>query len=98
MATTCLFSDLPTNWLYRLGFAPCKDFGSTNIIGPKQMFKKNWGSENNSCLKKFLESNKILPKKIMALKKLGPKSVDKIGSVTAEILLIWTHVAMAYVD
>ena len=29
----------------------------------------------------------------MTPKKLGPKSLVKIGPVTAEILLIWTNVA-----
>ena len=60
------------------------------------MFKKNWGSENNSRFKKILESNKILVKKVKAPKKLGTKSVVKIGPVTAEILLIWTNVTRAY--
>ena len=33
------------------------------------------------------------PTKIMNPKNLGPKSLVKIGPVTAEILLIWTNVA-----
>ena len=33
----------------------------------------------------------------MTPKKLGPKSLVKIGPVTAEILLIWTNVTRAYV-
>ena len=57
------------------------------------MFKKNWGSENNSCFKKNLESNKILVKKVKAPKKLGTKSVIKIGPVIAELFLVWTKVA-----
>ena len=32
------------------------------------------------------------PTKIEAPKKLGPKSLVKIGSVRSEILLIWTNV------
>ena len=35
----------------------------------------------------------MLGQKIKALKKLGKKSLVKIGSVTAEIFLIWTNVA-----
>ena len=35
--------------------------------------------------------------KNMTPKKLGPKSLVKIGPVTAEILLIWTYVTRAYV-
>ena len=34
--------------------------------------------------------------KIMTPETLGPKSVVKIGPVTAEIYLIWTNVARAY--
>ena len=44
---------------------------------------------------KGLRSQKVLVQKICQkriLSKLGPKSLVKIGSVTAEILLIWTNV------
>ena len=34
------------------------------------------------------------PTKIEAPKKLGPKSLVKIGSVRSEILLLWTNVPM----
>ena len=37
------------------------------------------------------------PPKIINPKKLGPKSVVKIGPVTAKILLIWANVTRAYV-
>ena len=33
----------------------------------------------------------------MTPKNLGPKSLVKIGPVTAEILLIWTNIIRAYV-
>ena len=36
---------------------------------------------------------KIFIKKVKACKKLGPKRLVKIRSVTAEIFLIWTNVA-----
>ena len=54
------------------------------------MCSRNWGL------------NKFIPRTfwitlIMTPRKLGPKSVVKIGPVTAEILLICTNVARAYV-
>ena len=55
---------------------------------PKEYF---W-SEQNSGLKKF-GPRTFWPTKI---EKLGPKSLVKIGPVTAEILLIWTNVTTAY--
>ena len=48
------------------------------------------------CLEKVLSKN-ILVHKNYDSKKLGPKSLVKIGPVTAEILLIWTNVTRAYV-
>ena len=59
--------------------------------------KKKFGSEKNFGLKKF-GPGAFWPTKIMNPKKLGPKSLVKIRPVTAEILLIWTNVARAYVS
>ena len=47
--------------------------------------------------RKYLGQKKCCPKRIKALKKLGPKSLVKIRSVTAEILLMWLNVARNYV-
>ena len=41
---------------------------------------------------KVVGQKEFLPTKIEAPKKLGPKSLVKIGSVKSEILLIWTNV------
>ena len=51
--------------------------------------KSFWSKKNgpNEIGTMFLGSNRFKPKKI-----LGPKSLIKIGSVTANILLIWTNV------
>ena len=54
--------------------------------------KKSFWSEKDFWFKKFWSTE------IKALKKLGPKSFVKVGSVTAEILLIWTNVARTYVS
>ena len=37
--------------------------------------------------------NKKMGQKVKVPKKLGPKSLFKIGSVTAKIFLIWTNVS-----
>ena len=39
----------------------------------------------------------MLVQKIKSTEKLDPKTLVKIGSVTAEIMLIWTNVAKTYV-
>ena len=70
-------------------------FGPTNIGSEEIKVKKNFGS------KKYLSENSLVEKmrsiKIKAPKKLGPQSLVKIGSVIAEILLIWTNVTGTYV-
>ena len=85
------------------------NIGSTKIFGqkeftPKQIYwaKKCWAPKNFG-LKKYFGSEKdfwfekFWSTEIKALKKLGPKSLVKVGSVTVEILLIWTNVARTYV-
>ena len=44
-------------------------------------------------VKKFGSRKLYIKKKSKPAKKLGPKNWVKIGSVTAEIFLIWTNVA-----
>ena len=46
--------------------------------------------------KKYLGQKKFCRKRIKAPKKLGPKSLAKIMSVTTEILLILTNATMTY--
>ena len=53
-------------------------------------------SEKKMCLMKF-GPRRFKSTKIMPPKKWSPKSLVKIGPVTAEILVIWTNVARAYV-
>ena len=71
---------------------------STNIFWPKKILaRKNFGS------KKILDKKNVgkifwIPKKMLSPikwdpKNLGPISLVKIVSVTAEIFLIWTIVA-----
>ena len=50
------------------------------MVKQKIWFKSNWNHFSS-------HPNRFKPKKI-----LGPKSLVNIGSVTAEILLIWTNV------
>ena len=82
-----------------------KNLGFEKMLGPMILwFQKNFGpyrffvsdkdfrSEINLDPKKF-DPNKVWSTKITALKKLVPKSLVNIGPVTADILLIWTHVA-----
>ena len=60
--------------------------------GPKNLSLKTISGWKNLGLKKFCPRT-FWPTKIRNPKKLGPKSLVKIGPVTAEILLIWTNVA-----
>ena len=53
-------------------------------------------SEKKMCLIKF-GPRRFKSTKIMPPKKWSPKSLVKIGPVTAEILVIWTNVSRAYV-
>ena len=73
-------------------------FSGLKTLGPKKILvlKKNFGSKKNLVLKKF-GPRTFWPTKFMNPKKLGPKSLVKIGQVIVEILLIWTNVARAYV-
>ena len=57
---------------------------STKIKAP--MAPKNWGHETN-----LVQKNVCWQKR--SLKILGPKSLVKMGSITAGILLIYTNVA-----
>jgi len=50
----------------------------------KIKIKKNFGPQ------KFWVQQNFRLKKLLGLKKFGSKSFVKIGSVTAEIFLIWT--------
>ena len=58
--------------------------------------KKIW-SKKLLCPKNLGET-KILDQKIKALKKLGQISLVKIGSVKAEIFLIWTNFQQKKID
>ena len=62
-------------------------------LGPKKIFfvRKNFWSRN-------LCRTKCWSEKFKAPKRLGPKSLVKIGSVIAEIFLPWTNVAWTYVS
>ena len=66
-----------------------KIFWST---GPKKYRSKKFGSKNIwvkwSVIQKYFGRQKL-----KALEKLDPKSLVKIGSVTAEIFLMWTNIA-----
>ena len=57
---------------------------------------KKFSFQKNLALKKFCPRT-VWPTKIITPKKLGPKSLVKIGPVTVEILLIWTNVTRANV-
>ena len=66
------------------------------------MGPKKFGFEKFLCLKNFLSENNLGRKKFYrrtfsSTKIMGPKSLVKIGPVTAEILMIWANVARAYV-
>ena len=66
-----------------------KFFESDKIAGPQILGPKNFGPN--------LLSNNILVHKNYDPKKLDSKSLVKIAPATAEILVIWTNVAGAYV-
>ena len=86
-----------------------KNFGFEKFVSLRQFwvqrkidFEIFFGSNKLWALIKFCVLKKFCPRtfwstKIMTPKKLGPKSLVKIGPVTAEILLIWTNVTRAYV-
>ena len=62
-----------------------RKFGVHKILRSQKIWvKQNFGK-------------KISIKKVKACKELGPKRLVKIGSVTAEIFLIWTNVALTNV-
>ena len=65
--------------------------------GKKNVVKKDCMVQEIFRSKEVWPKKKFWPRKIMAPKKLGPKCLVKIGPLTAEILLIWTNVARAYV-
>ena len=70
-------------------FGPKKKLGLTKFGLQKEFYQKKF--RFNKCWgpKKF-GSNKML---VQAPKILAQKNLDKIGSVTAEIFLIWTNIA-----
>ena len=76
--------------------------GLTKIVGLQNFaFKGNLSSKFFLGPIKLLVLKKFCPRtfwstKIMTPKKFGPKSLVKIGPVTAETLLIWTNVTRAY--
>ena len=57
---------------------------------------KNFGF-NTFAGPKIFGLRRIWSVKIISPKKLDPKSLIKIGPVVAEILLIWTNIARAYI-
>ena len=61
----------------------------------KRIGYKNCWSKNIWVKRSFVQKN--LVHKNQDPKKLGPKSFVKIGSVTSEIMLIWTNDAKTYV-
>ena len=61
-------------------------------VRSKILVPKSFGLKNCSVQKNF-GGTKLWSNKIRAPKKLGPKSLLKILSVTAEIFLIWTNFA-----
>ena len=70
------------------------------IWGPKKLLfkklkKKKMVSEKSGSKEDGPKT--FCSTKIMTPCKLGPKSLVKIGPVTAEILLIWTNFARVYV-
>ena len=76
-----------------------------NFFGPKNIWVKKVKiicAQENVWSMKYLGPKKFCPKKcwtskINAPKKLGPKSLVNIGSVTAEIMPVWTNAATSYV-
>ena len=64
-----------------------QNFESKEIFNPKKFGSRKFWVKTIVGLQNFGS------KEIKACKKLGPKSLVKIGSVTAEIFLIWTNVA-----
>ena len=85
-----------------------KEFRSKKLkfeknLGQKIFGAKEFGFQKIFWYKTFLGTNKIMlnemmVKKYLGLKifycpeKLGPKSLAKIGPITAELFLIWTNV------
>ena len=57
------------------------------MLKPIKMVKKYKGS------KSFNPQKTLVTKKMFDPKKICPESFVKVGSVTAEIFLIWTNVA-----
>ena len=69
---------------------------------------KNYGSKKNLCSKNFrfekivsknlgggnYKSKKMLCTKIKSFKKMGPKTLVKIVSIIADILLLWRNVKL----
>ena len=69
-----------------------------NIRKKNVWSKKKCGCKKEILVQKIFRSKEVWSTKIRAPKKFGPKSLVKIESVvTAEILLLWTNVAMTYV-
>ena len=63
------------------------------IFGAKELgFQKSFGTKKNVSKKMLVQKNVGL-KIFHRPKKLGPKSLVNIGSVTGEIFLIWTNIA-----
>ena len=60
-------------------------------FGEKNLGKKKKSGQKEFRSKSFGYKRFLGPKK--GPQKLGPKSLVKIGSVTADIFLIWTNVA-----
>ena len=72
-----------------------KRFWFQKLWGPKRILfrsgKKIWGLKN-------FKSKKYSREKSLGSKKLGvQKSLVKFGSITAEIFLIWTNIAITNV-
>ena len=80
-----------------------KIFGTTNLLvqetflphkSKKYSVPKFWVQKYFGQNKFFFKKN-VGPQKLRH-QKLGPKSLVKIWSVTAEIILIWTNVTQFY--
>ena len=74
-------------------------FGKKSFFGPKNIWVKKgniFGPKNfwskNILVKKSVVQKNVGPQKSRN-PKMGPKILVKIGSLTAEVILLWTNVA-----
>ena len=73
-----------------------ENFGSNNFLGQK-MFGPKISFNQKNVYQKVLGSKNVWTQQILEKRLFGPinkvKKIVKIGSVTADILLIWTNIA-----